>query len=220
MAILDRDSGEYSKLLDVLTINVSEFLRDPEAFALLSKVVLPEVASFAESHHENTIRIWSAGCASGEEPYSIAILLSQVLGPKLKDFHVTVYATDIDETTLLKAREGRYDAAAISKLPEGLEERYFTHEGQYSVRQEVKRLVDFRQHSLVSDEPLTSLDLVICRNVVIYFNRDLQEKVFMNFYHGLRQGGFLFLGKAETLFGEAARLFHAVDKQWRIYQKL
>jgi chemotaxis methyl-accepting protein methylase len=219
MALLDRDSDEYGKLLDVLTINVSEFFRDPGAFAILSEVVLPEVVSFAESDNEGTIRIWSAGCASGEEPYSIAILLAEVLGPKLKDFHITVYATDIDEASLLKARRGEYDAEAVSKLPKELAEKYLGSEGQYSIRHEIKQLIDFRQHSLVTDEPFTCLDLVACRNVVIYFDRDLQEKVFTSFYRGLRQGGFLLLGKAETLIGEAARLFHTVNKQWRVYEK-
>ena len=122
--------------------------------------------------------------------------------------------------SLLKAREGKYNAEAISKLPEGLIGKYFKHEGWCSIKQEIKQFVDFRRHNLVSDEPFTNLDLISCRNVLIYFTRDLQEKVFMSLYHGLRPGGFLFLGRAETLFAEAARLFCVVDKRWRLYQKL
>ncbi|MFC1926179.1 CheR family methyltransferase [Chloroflexota bacterium] len=219
MDILDRESTEYSKLLDALTINVSEFFRDREAFEVLVNTVLPEIISFAGSHNKNTVRIWSAGCAGGEEPYSIAMLLSEGLGHKIKDFHITIYATDIDEASLLKAGRGEYAASAISKLPQDLVERYFVHGERYAIRQEIKNLVDFRQHRLILDEQLTDLDLVICRNVVIYFDRDLQEKVFSDFYRGLRRAGFLFLGKAETLFGTAAKLFSAIDNRWRIYQK-
>lgn len=218
-AILDRDGAEYGRLIDSLTINITQFLRDPEAFDMLAKVVFPEVVFFADSHEQKEIRIWSAGCAGGEEPYSIVMLLGEVLARRLRDFHITVYATDIDENSLARAREGKYDAATISKLPEVLVERHFTYDGQYRIRHKVRQLVEFKQHNLVSDEPFTGLDLVSCRNVVMYFSRDLQEQVFMDFHHGLRQGGFLFLGKAETLSGESARLFHTVDKRWRVYQK-
>jgi len=220
LAVLDSDSSEYDRLLSTLTIKVTGFFRELDAFSFIEKDVLPEVLSLAERSGRRVIRIWSAGCASGEEPYSLAILVCEILGEKVGDFDIAIYGTDIDRQCLLTAERGRYGVEAVSGLTEVLMDKYFSENGEYSVRPELSRLVRFYQHNLASDPPLLDLDLIVCRNVLIYFTRDLQERVFMNFHRGLRSDGFLFLGKAETLVGRVASLFRPISKEWRIYRKL
>ncbi len=220
MKILDSDTLEYNKLMDCLTINVTQFFRDPATFEALEKAVLPQLVSDKQNRKGKVIRMWSAGCASGEEPFSIAILLNEVLRNERYDIIVSIYATDIDEKILKKAEMGEYDDLSMEKVKREYIDRYFTYSGRYKVKDEIKRSVRFKRHDLISEKALTQLDLILCRNVLIYFSRNLQEKLFAQFHQGLNKGGYLVIGKTETLAMEAMKMFKAVDVRERIYQKL
>jgi len=220
MKILDSDTLEYNKLMDCLTINVTQFFRDPATFEALEKVVLPQLVSDKQNRKSRVIRAWSAGCASGEEPFSLAILLSEVLGNKLRDFTVSIYATDIDEESLKKAERGEYEGLSMEGLKKEYLDRYFTYAGRYKIKDEIKRSVRFKRHDLISEKALTHFDIILCRNALIYFSRDMQEKLFTQFHQGLNKEGYLVIGKTETLTVEAMKMFRAVDVRERIYQKL
>ena len=221
LLVLKKNPSEYDQLLDALTINVSSFFRDSGTFAVIEDAVLPQLISFKQKHNSKIIRLWSAGCASGEEPYSLAICLSDLLADRGEEFNYTIYATDIDEGSLAKARLAEYDGEFVGGVDEKRLKRYFSScNGKYTVNKEVKARVRFKRHDLIADRPLTHLDLILCRNVVIYFSRDLQEKLFQAFYDGLNPGGYLVMGKTETLTSHAGKMFRPVDAKERVYQKL
>lgn len=224
--ILDAHPEEYKKLFDDLTINVSHFFRNPLTFELLYKVVLPEMIEFKQKSMDNMIRIWSAGCANGEEPYSIAILLIELLGEKWNNYNITIYATDIDTEALDKARTGKYSEESVAEVKKGILDRYFHFDGNYRIKEHVKELVDFSYHDLTSEKFIaptksvfTNFDLILCRNVLIYFSKPLQEKVFTNFKKDLNKNGYLVLGEAGTLPDDFKSDFVCVDNLSRIYQK-
>ena len=240
MAVLDADPTEYDRLLRSLTVKVTEFFRDAEAFKVLEEIVLPELISRqgdketrgqGDSHRVSPspplplspsphLRIWSAGCASGEEPYSVAILLAEKLGPRLADFDISIYGTDVDAETITRARRAEYEPARVAGVKKEWLDRYFDKNGKYKVKGEIRRLVKFGLLNLVSDPPISRLDLLLCRNVIIYFSRELQDRLFMRFHRALNQGGFLVLGKAEVPTGPAQALFRQVDREWRVYRKV
>ena len=223
--VLDKEPGEYKKLIDDLTIKVTEFFRDSEAWEVLSKKVLAElIRQKIENRKESedlkpVLRIWSAGCATGQEAYSVAILLDRLLKEKMDDLKVDIWGTDIDKESLLKAQQAEYKPDMIKAVPENILNKYFDFDGDFMVKYYVKDRVHFKSQDLVLDEPLRQMDLILCRNVAIYFERPLQEKIFMDFYNGLNEKGYLFLGKAETLFGPVQEKFKTVDRRWRIYQR-
>lgn len=223
--LLDRDPGEYKKLLDTLTIKVTEFFRDPEAWQILHERVLSEIIrQKIEKRKENkddksVLRIWSAGCATGEEAYSVALLLEQLLGEREDDFEVNIWGTDMDKESLLKAQQAEYKSSVVKNVPQDILAKYFSFNGNFRVKSLVANKVQFKFHDLVLDEPSSEMDVVLCRNVAIYFGRPLQEKIYMDFYNSLNEKGYLFLGKAETLIGPAQERFRVIDKRWRIYQK-
>ena len=237
LKVLDKDPGEYKKLIDDLTIKVTEFFRDPEAWEVLSDRVLPEIierktrdegrgtkssivlAKRSSVTYRPVLRIWSAGCATGQEAYSVAILLDQLLGERKDDLKIDIWGTDIDRESLLKAQQAEYKPDMIKAVPENILNEYFDFDGDFMVKCYIKDRVHFKSQDLVLNEPLRQMDLILCRNVAIYFERPLQEKIFMDFYNGLNEKGYLFLGKAETLIGPAQEKFKPVDKRWRIYQK-
>lgn len=244
LAILDADPAEYKRLLDDLTIKVTEFFRDSEAWEVVAQKVLPGLltpsphrgegclpAEAVVAGGEGGVRIWSAGCATGEEAYSIAILLDQFLnrsavrpelveGREMPGLQFTIHATDIDNDTLIKAQEAKYSPLAIKGVPRDIQNKYFVPAGDFFVVEEhLRNLIHFGLHNLVLDEPLRDTDLILCRNVLIYFDRPLQEKVLMDFYNSFNEGGYLFLGKAETLISPARERFKVIDKRWKIYKK-
>lgn len=220
MKVLDSDPREYDKLLDDLTIKVTEFFRDPQAFQVVKELILPQILAAKEKAKDYTIRVWSAGCASGQEPYSIAMLLAEKLGPRLEDFEISIYGTDVNEGVISEARRAEYREESVSGVKQGFLDKYFTYNGKYKLKREIRQLVKFGRHDLATDPPISHLDLLICRNVAIYFSRSLQDKVFMTFHYALNKGGFLLIGKAEVVTGEAAKLFKMVNREWRVYQKL
>lgn len=224
--ILDANPEEYNKLFDDLIINVSHFFRNPLTYELIYKVVLPSMIEYKQSSMDNMIRIWSAGCAHGEEPYSIAILLIELLGKQIKNYNITIYATDIDTDALDNARTGKYSEESVVEVKKGIMDRYFHFDENYIIKENVKELVDFSYHDLTSEKFIapaksvfTNFDLILCRNVLIYFSKPLQQKVFSNFENNLNRNGYLILGEAETLPDDFKSDFVCADKFSKIYQK-
>ena len=211
---LKANSQETKLLLKDLTVNYTSFFRDADVYQFLEKNVFPDI--FASK----VLRIWSAGCATGEEPYSLAMLLNEVLKDKIKDYYITIHASDIDREVIDKASKGIYNKNQLHGLDNKLLIKYFSPEGEsYAVKPAVKRFIRFRIHDLMSPFPIRNFDLILCRNVMIYFSRESQQKIHMNFYNGLRDGGYFVAGKAEMLSGEPSKKFMPVDTKCRVYRK-
>ena len=216
--LLDRDPAEYEVLLDTLTINVSKFFRNPEIWAKLDELVVPSLFSGPPGRR----RIWSAGCASGEEPYSVSILLREWAdrhgaGEALRRFQIV--GTDIDRRSLAAAERAEYPDTALTDLPAHLQARWFSSGPPYQLDALARTNVTLLQHDLISGEPQRDLSMILCRNVIIYFDRVIQEELFHRFYDSLVPGGFLVLGKVETLLGRPRSLFRAVSNRDRIFRK-
>ncbi len=211
---LKKNPAEYQLFLNDLTINYTMFMRDMEVYLYLEKKLLPKL--FAS----NPVRIWSAGCATGEEPYSLAILVHKILGDTAVNHQVSIFATDIDKDALAKAAKGEYQKKQLSGLSDMMIDKYFTKEGEkYRVRDFVRSIIRFDQHDLMKEPLRKSLDLILCRNVMIYFAKESQQLIHMNFYNALREDGYFITGKAEMLSGEPSRKFVSIDIRNRVYQK-
>ena len=214
---LAQDKTEYPKLLDALTINVTNFYRNPETFKALTTKVMPLLANRYEQAQPLTI--WSAGCSSGEEPYSLAILWREYSGGSGVNRPCRIIATDIDRQSMEKAGQGVYDQNSMNEIPPELIGKYFKPVSKnYILDEEIKNMVEYRHFDLLEPSPFTGLDLILCRNVLIYFSRQAQEFIFDSFKKSLRPGGFLVLGKVETLFGPVKESFTPFDAKERIYQ--
>jgi two-component system CheB/CheR fusion protein len=215
---LEQDPIEATRLFQEMLIGVTAFFRDPEAFDVLAQAVVPRLVEAKGA--DDQVRLWVAGCASGEEVYSLAILLREHLASRAAAPRAQIFATDIDEEGLRVARKGAYPESIGSDVsPERLE-RFFTREdGGYQVRKELRQMCVFSKHNLLHDPPFSELDLVSCRNLLIYMDNRIQGKAIGLFHHALRPGGFLFLGPAENVGGQA-ELFEAVERKQRIYRRL
>jgi len=254
LGVLINNPREYEDLFDALTINVSEFFRDSETFRVVRNLLLPELIRYKRKENRRIIRIWSAGCAGGEEAFSVAILLREMLEAKINDFFINIYGTDIDKGSLERARRAEYPRSSLKEVNEYLLTKYFTPlekvhpvrnkfltgqadkvsgekkqssltgftpvDERFKVKDEVREMVKFQYHNLISDSALKKVDVILCRNVVIYFDKDLQQRLFMKFYNALNRGGFFVMGRVETLSEEAKNLFKTVDLTERIYRKL
>ena len=218
---LKGDPVEMEKLKDALTINVTRLYRNPETWEKLRTTVLPELIRT----REGGVKVWSAGCSSGEEPYTLAICLAEEAeraGRGSWAARSTIIATDIDEIVMAKARAGKYPAASFLEMPPALATKYFRAVGanDREVVPAIRRMVEVRRQDLLREAaPGPSFDLVVCRNVVIYFDRDGQERLFERFASSLAPGGFLLLGKVETLFGPAREMLELVDVRERIFRR-
>ncbi|MBE9184788.1 PAS domain-containing protein [Microcoleus sp. LEGE 07076] len=214
---LKAESEEVNLLFKDLLIGVTHFFRDPESFdALQHKVIAPLVEN---SNSEKSIRIWVAGCSSGEEAYSIAMLLAEEMERQNMRSQVQIFATDIDEQALERARHARYpESIAEQMTPERLERFFIKQNGIYQVVKHLREMCIFSQQSLISDPPFSRLDLISCRNLLIYFDSDLQKRLIPLFHYALRTDGFLFLGSSENLF-EYDALFGNVSKPHRLFQR-
>ncbi|OFV68699.1 MAG: chemotaxis protein CheR [Candidatus Syntrophoarchaeum caldarius] len=218
--ILESREQEYDALIDTLTVNVTEFMRDPQVYTTFF-TFLRELVAAKVSRGDKTLNIWSAGCSSGEEPYSIAILLRKIPAIMNGDIIVKFVATDIDEGSLAKARTGLYKRDALKNLSTYEIRTNFTMDGQlYRINSDLKRMIQFRKHDMIRESAIRFCDVIFCRNVIIYFSRDQQKQLYMKFYNALRNGGYLVTGKSETLIGEATNLFVPVRRKERIYQKM
>ena len=215
LVYLKNNPEEYKNLLNDLTVNYTMFFRDPDVYTYLHKTLLPRIL-LSSSH----VRIWSAGCATGEEPYSLAILVHKVLGHAIENHSVTLYASDIDNDALAKAQAGVYVKKQLGFLDSFSIDKFFTTEGENcKVNDFVKRMVHFEHADLNTPVLHQNIDLILCRNVMIYFSKESQQRIHMNFYNSLKDGGFFVIGKSEILSGEPYMKFQAIDFLTRIYQK-
>jgi len=209
---------EFALLFNTILINVTAFFRDQPAWEYLAQEVLPRI--IVQKANDEHIRVWSAGCASGEEAYSLAILLAEALGMEQFQQRVKIYATDLDEGALAYARQASYDAKVLEVITPALREKYFELTGKrYVFRSEPRRAVIFGRHDLIQDAPISRLDLLVCRNTLMYFNAETQGRVLSRFHFALNDSGFLFLGKAEMLLTHA-NLFAPANLKCRIFSKV
>ncbi len=216
---LDKHPEEYQRLVASFLINVTEFFRDQLLFDFLREQIIPGmIARARESGKE--LRIWSAGCATGEEPFSLAILLAEVLGPEeALQFNIRIFATDVDADAIAFARRGQYPAAALASMPEDLRARYFTPTDHgYEVTKFIRNMVIFGEHDLGHRAPFPRMDMVVCRNVLIYFTTELQMHTLQAFAFSLRDGGYLVLGNAETA-GALSTYFSLAHPHFRVYRR-
>ncbi|WP_052476516.1 CheR family methyltransferase [Cohnella kolymensis] len=208
-------SNEVTALQKDLLIGVTQFFRDPAAFAILSDKVLPTI--FEQRGVEKQIRVWVAGCSTGEEVYSLAILIRKYMEEIEETFDVKIFATDLDKDSIQFASKGIYPEKIAENVPPEHLNAYFTRQGnEYKVNKEIRQMVIFAQHNLISDPPFTQLDLVLCRNLLIYLQLEMQRKVISLFHFSLKSDAFLFLGPSESL-GKLTTLFLPLDNRWNIY---
>lgn len=186
------DKKLFEEFVTYLTINVSEFYRNPEQWELLDRDVFPELIK----KFSNGLKIWSAACSTGDEPYSLVMALSRHL--PLNKIHI--YATDLDKVVIEKAKTGLYNERSLSGVPADLKKKFFTQIGpSYQISDEVKACVEFKEHNLLKDTYPTNNDLVVCRNVLIYFTEEAKDEVFVKFLKSLKPGGVLFIGSTEQI---------------------
>jgi two-component system, chemotaxis family, CheB/CheR fusion protein len=215
--LLQVDTEEFTQLFNTVLINVTGFLRDPEAWDELAEQVVPQI--LAPKSRGESVRVWSAGCASGEEAYGLAMVFAEALGVEEFRARVKVYATDVDEDALAAARQATYSEKELQSLPAGWRERYFERSGsRWTFRSDLRRCVIFGRNDLVQDAPIGRLDLLVCRNTLMYLNAETQSHVLRRFHFALNTAGVLFLGKAEMLLSHG-RLFLPIDLKRRFFRK-
>ncbi|HEX5214639.1 MAG TPA: chemotaxis protein CheB, partial [Vicinamibacterales bacterium] len=216
VALLRRDAAEISLLYQDLLIHVTRFFRDPDSFSVLSGQVFPEIAR--EAPDDRPIRIWVPGCATGEEAYSIAIVLMEFLGSQPDSRRIQIFATDVSETAIDSARTGAYPLSISADVSAERLKRFFIKvDGNYRVNKSVRDVCLFARHDLTRDPPFSRLDLIVCRNVLIYLDTALQKRLVPVFHYALRPNGYLMLGPAETTGYQP--YFTIADKRWRLFRK-
>ncbi len=217
--VLDQDGGEYDRLLDALTINVTRLFRDAPVWEAVADQVLPDRWQTSPPRFQ----IWSAGCASGEELYTLAALVhrhAERTGTLSRLSRTTIIGSDIDRASLLAAERGRYPTDAFVEVPEEIKTRYFSAHAPHQAAPELRALVKPERRDLLKeDAPATGLQIITCRNMLIYIDRASQEPLLRRFHAALAPGGFLVLGKVETLMGPMRSLFEVVDQKQRIFRR-
>lgn len=220
-AFLDEHPDEYVSLLDALTINVTQFFRDPTVYALFRDQVVPTLLAAKKARRQRIVRLWSAGCATGEEPYSLAMsMLDGIQRTRSSDALPMVIGTDIDPKALAVAKAGQYPASLIPQIPIADRHRYLESTGDtFRMKPEVMRIVRFQYLNLFEDAPIQGIDVVFCRNVFIYFNHADQTRMLEAFWEALNKGGYLVLGRSERLAPALAKRFELVSARERVYRK-
>lgn len=222
IVFLENNPAEYDRLVEAFTIHVTRFFRDERVFGFFAKSILPELVWEKQKSGKKTIRVWSAGCSSGEEAYSIAIMFCEQLDLKLNDFLVSVIGTDVDPESIVKAESGIFASSELVDVNMGYIDKYFAYvgKGKCKISPQVKRLVKFKVHDFLAQDNPRFLDVVFCRNALIYLDHDRQKQLFRNFHGALNPGGILVLGSAETVLGENAGLFATISAECHIYKKI
>ena len=221
--LLVNESSEIINLSNSLTINVSQFFRDPLTFEILNTKILPELFN----RQKKNLRIWSAGCAKGEEPYSISIIINDILKKNKIDKKVIIFATDIDKSAISIAKEGNYSRKSLGNMKLSHYDNYFTFDGEkYSITSEIKKIVKFYEHDLLNPKQLAPIesiygnfDLILCRNLLIYFTPEYQNIIIKLLYKSLAISGFLVLGEAESLSENYKYQFSQITDQCKIFKK-
>ncbi len=190
--VLKTDKARFEEFVNYLTINVSEFYRNPDQWQLLDRQIIPElIGKFGKS-----LKIWSAACSTGDEPYSLVMALSRHIPLHM----IRIMATDLDKQVIAKAKVGLYNEKSIAAVPEDFKKKYFTKVGlSYQISNEIKSRVDFREHNLLDNTYPRDFHMIVCRNVLIYFTEEAKDKVFRKFYQSLKPGGILFIGSTEQI---------------------
>ncbi len=215
--VLSKDPEELERLFQYLTINVTEFFRNPTAFEYLERKVLP--GTMTRLGNRRRFRIWSAGCSSGEEPYSLAFMILRVRRKYGIRTPFEILATDVDRAILERGREGVYTREALKNLGDAEIGEFFTsRDGGYRVNDNVRKHVTFQAADILREGPEERQNLIVCRNLLIYFSRENQEHIIAGFSRALEEGGHLMLGKAETLIGRNREFFESVSPTERIYR--
>ena len=214
---IELHQDEFRELFNTILINVTSFFRDPESWqALQTMAIAPMLAAKSSSE---PIRAWSAGCASGEEAYSIAMVLAEAMGVDQLRERVKIYGTDVDEEALAVARHATYTDKQLENVSDELRQKYFEQvDGLHAFRKDLRRQVIFGRHDLISDAPISRVDLLVCRNTLMYFNAETQARILGRFHFALVDTGYLFLGRAETLMAQG-QMFVPVDMKRRISRK-
>lgn len=189
---LKTDTKMFEEFVNYITINVSEFYRNPDQWTLLDRDIIPElIGKFGKN-----LKIWSAACSTGDEPYSLVMALSRHIPLN----QIKIYATDLDKQVIAKAKVGLYNEKSIAAVPEDLKSKYFTKVGpSYQISEEIKKRVEFHEHNLLRDTYPTDYHLIVCRNVLIYFTEEAKDEVFVKFHKALAKGGILFIGSTEQI---------------------
>jgi two-component system CheB/CheR fusion protein len=214
---LEQHPDEFIDLFNTILINVTAFFRDGAAWDYLRDEVIRRIVEESTGHPG--IRVWSTGCASGEEAYSLAIAFAEAVPAEVFRERVKIYATDVDEEALSDGRHGIYPASRLDNVPPELRERYFDRvEQRYIVKPDLRRAVIFGRHDVVQDPPISRIDLLTSRNTLMYFTPEAQSRILANFHFALRDGGFLFLGKSEMMLSRSS-MFTPVDLKRRVFQK-
>ena len=211
VAAIKADKNLFEEFVNYLTINVSEFYRNPEQWKVLENDILPMLMAKSKR-----LKIWSAACSTGDEPYSLVMMLSRHMPLS----NIRIIATDIDKQVLAKAKEGLYNVKSLKTLPPDLMKKYVTkvNEYTYKVSEEVKKCVDFKQHNLLKDPYPNDCDLIVCRNVLIYFTEEAKTEIYKKFNTSLKKDGILFVGSTEQII-QAQTLGYATAKSF-FYKKL
>ena len=211
---------ESTALLEFVPVNHTSFFRDTETWGYIGLEVIPHI--IANQKSDELIKVWSAGCASGEETYTLAILLIEALGVEQFNRQVRIYGTDIDPEAIYQARQGKYSQNQIDGVPPAFQKRYFEKINQsYIFRKEFRHPIVFSQSSLLDNAPVSQVDLLVCRNTLIYFNLRGQNRVLYRFHFGLKDNGILILGNKERPnSGIDSVFFSGVNKKYRVYKKL
>jgi two-component system CheB/CheR fusion protein len=216
-AYLEENPGEFGQLFDTIPINVTGFFRDSEAWEYVAADVIPAI--LAQKGERAAIRVWSAGCASGEEPFTIAILFAEAIGEDAVCDRLKIYATDLDEDALAQGRHAVYTPKQVADVPEELRSRYFRPaNGNVVLRNELRRVVIFGRNDLIQDPPISRIDFLVCRNTLMYFAAPAQDRMLSNFYFALNRRGLLMLGKAEAIQSRTT-LFEPYDMKRRLFVK-
>lgn len=212
--------SEIVSLQNDLLINVTEFFRDKKAFEIIEHKVIPEIVNEKIAKGEQEIRLWVAGCSTGEEAYSLAMLLAEYLEDFPEPMDFKIFATDLDKEAIKKASEGAYIQQSVIGITEERLKRFFIVENNYyKVRHTIREKIIFAPHNIAKDSPFVNLDFISCRNMLIYFQPDLQKKILSMFHFSLQTNGYLFLGPSESV-NKLTNLFHSVDPKWKLYKNI
>ena len=221
--ILNKNPEEYSMLIRDLTVNVTEFFRNSEVFKYLITHVFPKLVDHKVDKCQSKIRMWSAGCSNGAEPYSIAMLFHEYLKDNIDQFYITIYATDLDIECIDNAKNGIYAEKDVCGIQQEYLNKYFIYNDKnktYEVKEILKDMVKFHNNDLTKDINIGHFDIIFCRNVTIYFSEKMKDEIYDILYDKLNVGGYLILGKTETILGKIKEKFNIVNACERIYQKI